>query len=80
MMENTLWTLGQDETCSVLEIKRGCAMARRLTELGFIPGERVTKLLHNRGMAAFSLQGTLIALRKTDAACVSVREVSHAGK
>jgi len=80
MMENTLWELKTDQGCTISSLKEDCAMAQRLTELGFIPGEHTVKLLHNRGMAAFLLRGTLIALRRADAACVQVREDSHDGK
>ena len=39
-------------------------MRRRLMDLGFVEGQRVRKLLHNRGMAAYLVRGTLIALRR----------------
>ena len=43
------------------------ALRRRLYDLGFVPGTRVTRLFHNRGIAAYAVSGSVIALRNADA-------------
>ena len=51
------------------------AMARRLMELGLIPGTRVCRVAVSPAgdPAAYRLRGSLIALRRRDAALILVR-------
>ena len=50
----------------------------RLTEAGFTPGEwvRVTAALPLGGALAVNLRGGTFALRRTEAACVRIREAA----
>ncbi len=50
-------------------------LALRLTELGYFPGERVEKVLESPlgDPCAYRVRGTVIALRKADAARIKVR-------
>ena len=66
-MENTLWTLELNHSAMIVRLCCTGAMRRRLMDLGFTEGETVCKLLENRGMAAYLIRGTLIALRRCDA-------------
>ena len=66
-MKRTLWDLEPGERCTIAGLDCAGTMRRRLMDLGFVEGQRVRKLLHNRGMAAYLVRGTLIALRRADA-------------
>lgn len=66
-MPNTLWNLEQDECGEIACLSASGAMRRRLMDLGFIEGMPVKKLLRSRGIAAYLICGTLIALRQDDA-------------
>ena len=55
-------------------------MRRRLMDLGFTPGARVEPVFSapGRGMRAYRIRGTLVALREADAKTVLLREAAHA--
>ena len=75
-----------DETCGLLselydgqsavvcEIKTKGAMRARLLDLGLIPGTKVQCLLHapSGSPIAYNIRGAEIALRRKDAAKISV--------
>lgn len=66
-MQHTLWEAELDTGCAITHLACTGPMRRRLMDLGFVEGEQVRKLLQNRGMAAYLVRGTLIALRRGDA-------------
>lgn len=59
---------------TVRRVEGGGLMRRRLMELGFLPGARVSCLLSRGpgGPSAYLVRGALIALRPGDAATVVV--------
>lgn len=69
---HTLDHLRPGETAAVRELRHGEEMARRLTQLGFVPGTRVTCVARAPwgDPAAYLVRGTVIALRGSDAALV----------
>lgn len=79
--EKTLWTrtlrdLPEGAVGKVLGVRGSGLLARRLTDLGFVPGARVTV----RGIGplgdpmAVQLRGKVIALRKIDAKRIGIEE------
>ena len=52
-------------------IESGADNRRRFRELGMTDGETVECVLRGRGISAYLIKGTLIALRSSDAALVS---------
>ena len=72
--ESTLSSLGRDGTAVISALNTGGAMRRRLMDLGFIPGARVTALFRglSGGPTAYLVCGTVIALRECDAATIIV--------
>lgn len=68
--------IGRGMSAEVLALLPGCIGAERsrLLDLGFVPGSRIEHELDSplRGPAAYRVRGTLIALRKTQAAQVLV--------
>lgn len=48
--------------------------SRRILEIGFTPGQEIELINSSifNDPLAFSIRGTVIALRKTDAACIKV--------
>ena len=64
-MPLTMLTNGQEST--VKKVTGKDEVRAFLRNLGFVEGEQVRKLLQNRGMAAYLVRGTLIALRRGDA-------------
>ncbi len=70
----SLSALPLGESGQVVEIQNPPPMARRLTDLGLIPGTRVTCLLNSPAgdPRAYLIRGAVIALRQADAQPVSV--------
>lgn len=64
-----LSALPPGESAYVTSIGTGPDMARRLTDLGLIPGTRVTCLIRSPAgdPRAYLIRGALIALRNSDA-------------
>jgi ferrous iron transport protein A len=63
------------ETAYILEIDHSHPSARRILEIGFTPGQEIVlinKSLFNDPLA-FSIRGTLIAIRKHEAGCIKVQ-------
>jgi ferrous iron transport protein A len=66
--------LGQHAT--IKEIDFSHPSSRRIIEFGFTPGQHieiVSKSIFNDPIS-FSLRGTLIALRKSDACCIKIED------
>lgn len=66
-----LSSLGIGESCNILSIDTPGALRSRLMELGFISGAEVRCLHKNSGMTAYLISGSVIALRHTDAQCIT---------
>lgn len=73
-MELPLSALARGEHAYISRVGGQPDMARRLTELGLLPGTQVTcELVSPAGdPAAYRVRGALIALRRRDAQTVSV--------
>ena len=74
MMKNSIWLLPIGSRAYISTVETCPGLHRRLMELGFCPGHPVRKLLQNRCMAAYLVQGTVIALRKDDAMNIITEE------
>ena len=72
--------LKRDEAGVIAGLSARGGMRRRLMDLGFTPGARVEYVLAapGRGMRAYLIRGTLIALRESDAKTVLLQEARHA--
>lgn len=77
MNNPSLNTLAMGESAYVQGVEAETAMSRRLMDLGLICGTRVTCVLRNRtgDLAAYSIRGAVIALRKEDARGVLLHSV-----
>jgi len=73
-MELPLSALDLGKHAYISRVDGAMDMARRLTELGLLPGTRVTcELISPAGdPAAYRIRGALLALRKRDAQMVTV--------
>lgn len=73
-MELPLSALATGEHAYISRVEGHAGMARRLNELGFLPGTRVCcELVSPAGdPAAYRVRGALIALRRADAQKVTV--------
>lgn len=62
----------------IIRLDNAGALRRRLIDVGFMPGGRVTPLLRSFGgaMTAYLVGGAVIALRKGDAREIIVREAA----
>ena len=70
----TLAALPVGESADVCGIEPDCGIKRRLSDLGFCRGEKVTCVFSSPlgDPSAYMIRGTLIALRRSDAARVAV--------
>jgi ferrous iron transport protein A len=62
------------EKCIISEVDSTHPSSRRILEIGFTPGqeiELINKSIFNDPLA-FSLRGTLIAIRKNEAGCIKL--------
>lgn len=75
MEYRSLSSLCEGESCKIAELLPSGTMSERLRELGFTTGTRVTCLQRSFSgdPTAYLVKGTVIALRKTDADCILVR-------
>ena len=73
-MELPLSALARDERAYIRRVGGKPDMARRLAQLGLLPGTQITcELISPAGdPAAYRVRGTLIALRRADAGAVTV--------
>lgn len=72
-MSRKLSEVGPGEQADLLEIKGGGYLRRRLTELGFIAGEKI-KVIRNSGYGpvVLTVKGSRIVLGRGEAGKVSV--------
>jgi len=70
----TLDALAPGQAAAITAVPKEGGMARRLTDLGFLRGERVACIMKSPlgDPCAYRIRGTLIALRKTDAKMIAV--------
>ncbi len=63
------------ETAILTELSDTISTSRRLKELGFLPGTKLSCILTRKQgeTSAFSQRGTMIALRKEDSSRISVK-------
>lgn len=69
-----LSSLKTGSTAQIQQVTGNVALSQRLQELGFTPGISV-KLVAKAafgGAMAFRVRGSMVALRRTDAACVEI--------
>lgn len=74
MMEITLNTLAQGENATVVAVRLAEALRRRLLDFGLMEGTKITCLRRSSadGPSVYLLRGTMLALRKSDAAGIGV--------
>ena len=79
MQSTTLNSIPIGGSAVILDIGTPPSMRRRLLDLGFIPGTKLTCILKSRHgeSAAYLIRETVIALRKEDSALVQVSAVSE---
>lgn len=79
MQPTTLNSIPIGGSAVILNIGNPPSMRRRLLDLGFIPGTRLTCILKSRRgeSAAYLIRETVIALRKEDSALIQVFAVSE---
>ena len=71
----TLPQMTQGEWGEITHTDTSLCNADRLTELGFLPGNRVCRLYSDRKetLSVYQIADACIALRGEDAACIQVR-------
>lgn len=72
-MECKLSELNTDMVGEILSVTLRGPMRRRLQDLGFLPGVRVYVRLGGSGIRAYGIHGSVIALRRCDAAGIQVK-------
>ena len=72
----TLASLPVGEYATIEEISSDCTIKRRLADLGFVAGKTVECVLKSPlgDPSAYLVRGALIALRRSDAARISVQK------
>lgn len=68
--------LERDENCRVERLSLAGDMTRRLMDLGFTKGAKVTCVLCGSGIKAYLVRGAVIALRNEDSDKVQVSEIN----
>lgn len=65
------------EKAVLIEVSDTLSANRRLTELGFLPGTKISCVLSKKKgeTSAFDLRGTMIALRKEDSSRITVKKL-----
>ncbi len=75
MKMRTASQLNNGETSEIVGVDLDHPSAKRLIELGFTPGQNIEligKSIFNDPVA-FSIRGTVVAVRKSEASCIKVR-------
>lgn len=67
--------LERDENCRVERLSLAGDMRRRLMDLGFTEGAKVTCVLCGSGIKAYLVRGAVIALRNEDSGKVQVSKI-----
>ncbi|MEG1476078.1 MAG: FeoA family protein [Longicatena sp.] len=73
----TLFEIEMNETVEILYIQHNTPMKRRLLDLGFVKGSKVTPVLNSpsKGMRAYLIKGCKIALRESQSAQIFVERL-----
>ncbi|HNY31211.1 MAG TPA: FeoA family protein [Fibrobacteria bacterium] len=73
-MKLSLSHLQTNQEASIRRVHGPSSLSHRLQELGFTPGTAVRLVAKAAfgGAMAFQLRGSIIALRRSDAACVEI--------
>lgn len=72
----SLAQLKRDENCRVERLSLAGDIRRRLMDLGFTEGAKVTCVLCGSGIKAYLVRGSVIALRNEDAVKVHVSKIN----
>lgn len=77
MKYNTLASILIGQEATIVNITSNESMSQRLQEIGFIPGTpvRLVAKIPFGGSLAFDIRGSIVALRRADAACIEVKNV-----
>ena len=59
------------QKCKIISINSD--IKQRLLDLGLIKGSIINKVLDNKGMNAYNIKGTVIAIRKEDTKDIEVK-------
>lgn len=67
--------LDNGESSTIVDVDYNHPSAKRLIELGFTPGQNIELIGKSlfKDPIAFSIRGTVIAVRKNEASCIKVR-------
>ncbi|MEK7393787.1 MAG: FeoA family protein [Fibrobacterota bacterium] len=73
-MSNNISALRTNQEASIRSVGGHSALRSRLNELGFTPGALVRLVAKAAfgGAMAFQVRGSIIALRRADAACIEI--------
>lgn len=76
-MNNTKYTLNLlpiSETKKIKKLNCTGALRRRLLDLGFVENSKITTILNSpsKGLRAYDIRGTLIALRDEDSSLIEL--------
>jgi len=70
--------LKRGEVAQIEKISSRCRDRRRLRELGLTDGAQIECVLRRRGIGAYLVRGTVLALRDDDSAAVMTKRLPHA--
>lgn len=75
----TLNQLEQGQKAVIASVPESCRLFSRLRDLGIIEGSAISCVNRKKGIAAYFVRGTVIALRDCDTQCVEINLSTGAG-
>ena len=69
----TLNQLEQGKKAVIASVPESCRLFNRLRDLGIIEGSVISCVNRKKGIAAYFVRGTVIALRDCDTKCVEIK-------
>ena len=72
----TLNQLEQGKKAVIASVPETCRLFRRLRDLGIIEGSVISCVNRKKGIAAYFVRGTVIALRDCDTQCVEINLIT----
>lgn len=69
----TLNQLEQGKKAVIASVPESCRLFNRLRDLGIIEGSVISCVNRKKGIAAYFVRGTVIALRDCDTQCVEIK-------
>lgn len=75
----TLNQLEQGQKAVIASVPESCRLFRRLRDLGIIEGSVISCVNRKKGIAAYFVRGTVIALRDCDTKCVEINMSTGVG-